>query len=25
VHFRQRGVHILIIPKINKKPQKADL
>ena len=25
VNFRQRGVHILIIPKINKKPQKADL
>ena len=25
VHLRQGGVHILIIPKINKKPQKADL
>lgn len=25
VHFRQGGVHFLIIPKNNKKPQKADL
>ena len=25
VHFRQGGVHFLIIPKINNKPQKADL
>lgn len=25
VHFRQGGVRFLIIPKINNKPQKADL
>ena len=25
VHFRQGGVHFLIIPKINNKPQKAVL